>query len=78
MKTRLTSSEREALKKAFYNASGSCSGKILNTLWQELPPTVKESIEEILNSTITVELPCSLTEEQVRLLLRGMDDMIMR
>lgn len=67
MVTRLTGSEREALKKAFYNASGSCSGKILNTLWQELPPTVKESIEKILNTTIiTVELPHTLTDEEIR------------
>lgn len=78
MATKLTSSEKIALKNAFYNASGSCSGKILNILWQELPQAAKASIEKIINSGITVELPFALTDEDVRRIQRTMDDMIMR
>ena len=60
IKTQLTSSKQTALKNAFYNASGSLSGEILNTLWNELPLTAKKSIENILNAKskrITIELP---------------------
>ena len=75
MATKLTSSEKIALKNAFYNASGSCSGKILNILWQELPQAAKASIEKIINSGITVELelPFALTEEEARRIQSLMD-----
>lgn len=78
MSSKLTSSEKIALKNAFYNASGSCSGKILNILWQELPQAAKASIEKIINSGITVELPFALTDEEAIRLQRIMDDMKMR
>lgn len=70
MSSKLTSSEKNAL--------GSCSGKILNILWQELPQAAKASIEKIINSGITVELPFALTDEEAGRLQRIMDDMIMR
>lgn len=68
MNTKLKKDEQEVLKRAFYNGTGSCSGEILNTLWNELPLTAKKSIENILNaktsSVITIELPPNLTEEE--------------